>query len=105
MGAGILAHDGLVAIVTLGLVAAGLYLLPSWARAPFAVGLVVLGTVTLMAIPAIGRFGARPDNPSLLDRSYGIGWLVFAGIVAVGVIAASAVTRRREAETVDDERG
>jgi len=105
LGAGILAHDVVLAAATIALVTVGIMVLPPSARAPFAVGLVVLGSVTVMAIPVLGRFGARPDNPSLLDRSYVVGWLGLAGIVAVGAIAASAVTRRREAARVDDEHG
>ncbi len=92
---GVIGNDALLAAATLAAVAIGTRILPSWARAPAAAGLVVLGTVTLMAVPVLGRFGAKPDNPSLLDRSYGVGWLVLAGIVAVAVVAASAVTRRR----------
>jgi hypothetical protein len=92
---GIVGHDGLLAAVTLALVAVGRPLLPVWARGPVAAGLVVLGTVTVMAIPVLGRFGARPDVPSLLDRSYGVGWLAFAGIVAAGVVVASGVQRYR----------
>ena len=42
-------------------------------RAPAVAGLVVLGSVTLLAIPVLGRFGARADNPTLLDRHYGVG--------------------------------
>ena len=37
------------------------------------VGFVVLGSVTLLAMPVLGRFGARPDNPTLLDRDYSVG--------------------------------
>ena len=57
---------------------------PAW-RAAVAGGLVVLGTVTLMAVPVLGRFGAKPDNPTLLDRPYVAGWLVLAGLVVAGV--------------------
>ena len=49
---------------------------PRSVRAPAAVALVVLGSVTLLAVPVLGRFGARPDNPTLLDRDYSAGWLV-----------------------------
>jgi hypothetical protein len=105
LGGGIFAHDALLAGATVLLVAVGMVVLPRWARAPVAAGFVVLGSVTVMAIPVLGRFGALPDNPSLLDRSYGVGWLVLAGIVALGVIAATAVTHRREAARMDDEHG
>ena len=61
------------------------------------VGAVVLASVTLVAVPALGRFGARPDNPTLLDRRYLAGWLVVAGLVAVGVVVATFVRSRRGA--------
>ena len=51
-------------------------LLPRAARAPAVVGFVVLGSVTLLAVPVLGRFGARPDNATLLDRDYVVGWVV-----------------------------
>ena len=47
---------------------------PGRLRAPAAAAFVVLGSVTLLAIPVLGRFGARPDNPTLLDRHYVAGW-------------------------------
>lgn len=92
---GVIVHDGLLApaIVALGVVAARA--LPTWLRGPATVGLVVLGTVTLLAVPVLGRFGARPDNPPQLDRNYGVGWLVFAAVVLLGVGAWAAVRRRR----------
>ncbi len=105
LAGGVLANDGLLAGLSLAVVVVGLRVLPGWVRAPGAVGIIVLGSVTVMAIPGLGRFGALRDNPSLLDRSYGMGWLVVAGIVAVGVTAASAVVRGREAAQVDSEDG
>ena len=44
---------------------------------------MVLGAVTLLAVPVLGRFGAQPDNPTLLDRAYGPGWLVLAGLTVL----------------------
>ena len=43
--------------------------------------LVVLATVTVTAIPVLGRFGARPDNLTILPRNYVLGWLVLAALV------------------------
>ncbi|MGY2874256.1 hypothetical protein ACVW00_001446 [Marmoricola sp. URHA0025 HA25] len=60
---------------------------------PVVTGAVVLGTVTLVAIPVLGRFGARADNPTLLDRNYLLGWLVVATLTVVLVGAALAVAR------------
>lgn len=58
--------------------------LPSRARAIVTAGLIVLVTVTITAVPVLGSWGARSDNPTLLDRNYVLGWLVFAILVVVG---------------------
>lgn len=91
---GVLLHDGVLALLTIVLGGLAVRLAPAPARAPLVVGLVVLGSVTLLAVPVLGRFGARPDNPTLLDRDYTAGWLVLAALVAVAVVVASLVRSR-----------
>jgi hypothetical protein len=93
--AGVVLHDGLIATVTLVVAAVAPRLLPRASRAPAVVGLVVLGSVTLLAVPVLGRYGARPDNATLLDRDYTAGWLVLAGLTVVGVVVATLVRTRR----------
>lgn len=97
LGGGVLAHDALLAPLVIAGCAAGVALLPVWARGPVAGGLVVLGSVTLLAVPVLGRFGARQDNATLLDRSYGAGWLLLAGLTCavVGLLLARAWWRVR----------
>lgn len=90
----VVAHDAVLAPAVLAAVAAGVALLPSRARAPAAGVLVVLGSSTLLAVPVLGRFGARADNPTLLDRDYVGGWAVLAGIVVLGGVAAAVLARR-----------
>ncbi len=92
----VVVHDAVLTPLVLGLGAAGALLLPRWARAPAGFVVVVLGSVTLIAVPVLGRFGAKPDNPSLLDRPYLTGWLLVAGIVVVGSAAVALARRRRE---------
>jgi hypothetical protein len=94
LAGGVAAHDGVLAPATVVLVVIGARVLPVWLRGPVAAGFLVLGTVSVSAIPVLGRFGARPDNPTLLDRNYVAGWLVFAALVVVAV-AAAAWRRRR----------
>jgi hypothetical protein len=91
---GVLLHDGVLAVVTLLLAAVVLRVLPSAARGPAVVGFVVLGSLTLLAVPVLGRFGARPDNATLLDRHYLIGWLVVAALTLVAVVTASVLRSR-----------
>jgi hypothetical protein len=92
---GVVLHDGVLAVAVLALGAVALKVLPPAARAPAVVGFVVLGSATLFAVPVLGRFGARADNPSLLDRNYWAGWLVLAGLTVTAVVAASVVRSRR----------
>jgi hypothetical protein len=102
---GVVVHDGFLAPATIVVVVIASRLLPEWARGPAAVGLVVLGSLTLLAIPVLGRFGARSDNPSLLDRNYTAGWLAVAGVVVAGVGVAAWWRRRRWAAPADESRG
>ena len=91
---GVVLHD--LVLVPLVLAGTGLVarVLPGPARGPAAVGLVVLGTVTLVGVPVLGRFGARPDNPTLLDRPYGPGWAALAGLTVLGVVLAAGLRAR-----------
>lgn len=101
--AGVLIHDGLVVPVTLG-IAGMLVLIRDQLPGPLVVGLVVLTTTTVVAVPVLGRFGARPDNPTLLDRNYTTGWIVFAGLTLT--VTALACVREHRARTArGDERG
>jgi hypothetical protein len=92
---GVVAHDAVLAPVVLVLGVVAVRLLPGVARAPVVVGLVVLGTVTLVAVPVLGRFGASPGNPTLLDRDYVAGWCVLAGLTAVAVAGAILYRKSR----------
>ena len=93
--AGVVLHDAVLAAVTVALGALAVRLVPAPARAPVVVGFVVLGSATLFAVPVLGRFGARADNPTLLDRDYTAGWLLLAGLTVVAVVVASLVRSRR----------
>jgi hypothetical protein len=95
LAGGVVLHDGVLALAVLAVGTVAARMLPRSARGPAVVGFVVLGSVTLLAVPVLGRFGARPDNPTLLDRDYTVGWLVLAGLVLVGVVTASLVGSRR----------
>ena len=86
LAGGVVLHDFVLVPVTLLLGLALIRLLPSNLRAPVAGGLVVLGTVTLMAVPVLGGWGANADNPTILDRNYTAGWLFVAGVTILAVV-------------------
>jgi hypothetical protein len=94
LAAGVILHDGVLAIATLVIGALVLRLMPRAARAPAVVGFVVLGSVTLLAVPVLGRFGARPDNATLLDRDYVVGWVALAAVILVTVVVTSVLRSR-----------
>jgi hypothetical protein len=95
LAGGVLLHDVVLAPLTLivGLLAARL--LPRWAFGAAAAGFLVLASVTLIAVPVLGRFGASASNPTLLDRDYWAGWAVFAATVLAVTVAWAAAARYR----------
>lgn len=94
LAGGLVLHDGVLAFATIAVVWVGALLVPHRHRAAVAAGFLVLGTVTVSAVPVLGRFGARPDNATLLDRNYLAGWLVFAGLVCAATAVAILLRRR-----------
>lgn len=95
LGAGVIAHDALLApaVVLLGVLVSK-RLPRAWAT-PLVVATVVWGSLTLLAVPVLGRFGAKADNPTLLDRGYLTAWWVGTALVGVLVVVAGAVRRTR----------
>lgn len=100
LAGGVLAHDLLLAPAAL-LVGWGVRMLPALVRPAAAAGLVVLGTLTLLAVPFLGGFGraADPANTTVLDRDYTTGFLVLVVVVLVLVVLPVLVltARRRRA--------
>ncbi|MEU0314398.1 hypothetical protein [Nocardioides sp. NPDC006273] len=106
LAAAVVIHDGILAPAVLALGWLGGRLLPRAVARGAVTVLVLLGPATLVAIPVLGRFGAKPDNPTLLDRDYTQGLLVFAVLcVCAGVAVALGELRSRQAvqPTVEEE--
>lgn len=93
---GIVLHDAVLAPLTIVIGAILVRLGRSGVRTgPLVIGGLVLSTVTISAIPVLGRFGARSDNPTLLDRHYGVGWFVLVAVTAVLTLVLLARGRHR----------
>jgi hypothetical protein len=93
LAGGVVLHDLVLAPLLLALALASRKL-PAHTRTPAVIGLVIWGSVTLLAIPVLGRFGARADNSTVLDRPYLVSWYV-GTLVTVVVVAAVGAWRRR----------
>lgn len=94
---GVVVHDAVLAPLVIALAALGASVLPRWMLPAAAAATVVLGSVTIMAVPVLGRFGARADNATLLDRDYGRGWLAVAGLVLVCAGVGAIIAHRNDA--------
>lgn len=91
---GVLVHDALLAPLTLLAAVALTRVVPRSWWSVTAVALVVVGTVTVAAVPVLGRFGERADNTTLLDRPYLVGWAGFVLVVAVVAVAVRLLGAR-----------
>lgn len=88
---GVVLHD-LVLVPLIALAGWGLArVLPRHARRMLAWWFLLAGPLTLLAVPVLGRFGARADNPTLLDRPYVAGWLGLVALLAVAVVLVGLV--------------
>ena len=92
---GVVLHDGVFAPLVLVVAVVAVRVLSPDRLAPGVVALVVLVPVTLLAIPELGRLGARADRPTLLDRDYWLGWSVLVTLVVVAVAAGALVSAGR----------
>lgn len=54
-------------------------------RAPLIVGMIVSGTLLVIAAPFVSGIGRRADNPSLLDRPYLLGTAIALAVIWAGV--------------------
>ncbi len=78
-----LAHDLVLAPVVITLGVATRRLLPSRLRSAVQGAWLVSAVLLLVAIPGLGRFGAKADNPSVLPRDYPTGLAVGVGTVVL----------------------
>lgn len=93
LAGGLVVHDAILAPVVLAL--GWVYRSsPAALRRPATVALVVVGSLSVLAVPVIGRFGARPDNPTLLDRPYFWSWVVLVVLSVVVVLVVGQFSRR-----------
>jgi hypothetical protein len=92
LAGGVVLHDAILVPLVLGLWVVVRRVVPEGWRAPVAVTMIVLGTVSLAVLPVLLRLGARSDNSTLLDRDYGSGWLLLVALVTAVVALTHVAT-------------
>lgn len=95
LAGGVLLHDGILAPLVIVACLLGAYLLPGRLQRTAVMTLVIFGSATLIAIPVLGRFGAKADNPTLLDRNYWIGWLLLGALTLAGSLLVNSARARK----------
>ncbi|EGD45371.1 hypothetical protein NBCG_00273 [Nocardioidaceae bacterium Broad-1] len=103
LAAAVVIHDGILAPAVLALGWLGGRLLPRAVARGAVTVLVLLGPTVLVAIPVLGRFGAKPDNPTLLDRDYTQGLLAFALLCVCAGVAVALGELRSPQRTAEEE--
>ena len=94
LGAAIL-HDAVVLPIVVGMGwMLGRVLPPAW-RTPVRAALVVGAIVSLAVFPIAFRYGARPDNPSILPLDVGRNLLVLLAVLALAAVVAGSVNTVR----------
>lgn len=96
--AGVIIHDFVFAPLTAALGYTSRRLIKGRWWPPVAVAAMCSITLVLLAIPVFDTPGAKPDNPSVLDRDYPLGLGVSLALVWASVplwYAISALSRRR----------
>ncbi len=93
---GVILHDAILAPVTVGLGVLAARLLPGHFRAAVGIAFLLWGTLTLAFFNVLSGQGGKPDNMTVLNRPYGLSWLVMTGVL-VAVVVLASLRRRRAA--------
>ncbi len=83
----LIAHDFVLAPVVFGVGKALRTVSSGSDRKLLQACLILYGALFVVSIPVLGRFGARPDNETLLPRDYGVGLIV--ALVAVWALTTA----------------
>ena len=97
---GVVVHDFVFAPLTAALGYTARRWIPGRWWTPVAVAALCSVTLLLLAIPVFDAPGAKPDNPTAIDRDYPVGLAISLAVVWACVplyYAADSVHRRRRA--------
>ncbi len=78
---GVVVHDFVFAPLCVAAGLAGRRFLPARWQSPVAVAGLCPGVLGLLAIPVYDKPGLKPDNPTVLDRDYHLGFWISVAVV------------------------
>ncbi|WP_067548504.1 hypothetical protein [Nocardia crassostreae] len=87
LAAGILVHDAVFAPLCAALGVTARRLIPPAWQASVACGAVCTVALLFLAVPVLGRAGAIPGNPTILDRPYLSGLVIALAVIWLLVAA------------------
>lgn len=93
--AALVIHQGVLSPAVLA-VGAALRSLPDRARGFVQAALIMVGAVTVIAIPLIIRQFSQPAGKAMLLQQYGINLALLVGIIALGTLIAYAIRVARD---------
>jgi len=102
---GIIFHDGILAPIVVLYGAFHMWAIPSYARKPATIGLILWGTLTIAVANVLSGQGGKPDNDTVINRPYVSTWLIMTAVIAI-IVGADILRRSRRkipAETMADE--
>lgn len=94
--AGVVLHDVVVAPLAIAAGWLAARLLPRTVAPAAALVLVVVGTLSIVAVPVLVHGAAPQGNPTLLDRDYFLGWTTLVLVIVVTGLGGAWLGRRRE---------
>ncbi|WP_425004413.1 hypothetical protein [Mycolicibacterium sp. S3B2] len=98
-GGGVIVHDFVFAPLSAVLGYTGRRLVKGSWWAPIAVAALCSATLIFLAVPVLDTPGAKPDNPTVLDRDYPMGLMISLLIIWACVplyqVGAALMQRRR----------
>ena len=102
LAGGVILHDAVIAPLTvlLGVVAARL--LPGHTRAVVAIAFLVWATLTVTFVNVLSGQGGKPDNDSVLNRPYGLSWIILTTVIVVAGASVALRASRRSAKRRSD---
>ena len=96
----IVVHDGILSPVVVGLGFLLRRYVPDRARRYLQMGLIMAGSVTVIALPMIYLRGSQPAVKALLLRNYGANLTLLIAVIAVATLALYAVRVARDRRVV-----